>query len=68
MSLPRPLAHLKREITEKKQNEARRWSGQRASAKKYRMPREQRPNKTVARNFSASRFHQMKTGQSLTGQ
>jgi len=48
MPLPRFLAHLKREISEKKWAEARRWAGSRAEAKKYKMPREQRPDKTVA--------------------
>jgi hypothetical protein len=46
MPLPRSLAHLKREITEKKWAEARRWAGGRVTSKKYKMPREQLPDKT----------------------
>jgi len=41
MPLPRPLANLKREISEKKWVEARRWAGDRASKKKYKMPASQ---------------------------
>jgi hypothetical protein len=47
MPLPRSLAHLKREISEKKWVEARSWAGRRVSSKKYRLPREQRPDKVV---------------------
>jgi len=36
--LPRSLAHIKREISTKKWNEASQWAGKRISAKKYRMP------------------------------
>jgi hypothetical protein len=70
MPLPRSLAHLKREISEKKWNEVRRWAGSRASAKKYKMPREQRPNKTVAGGTKrlASRFYQLKTVHCVTEQ
>jgi hypothetical protein len=40
------------------------------SRKKYRMPREQQPGKTVAGSSKriASRFYQVKTGHCLTGQ
>jgi len=38
MPLPRPLANLKREISEKKLVEARRWAGGRASGNNYKMP------------------------------
>ena len=41
MPLPGPLAHLKREISEKKWAEARQWAGGRTSKKKYRMPKSQ---------------------------
>jgi len=39
MPFPRSLAHLKREITEKKWKEAREWAGSRTSRPKYRMPK-----------------------------
>jgi ribonuclease HI len=70
MPLPRSLAHLRREITERKWDEARRWAGSRISKKKYKMPREQRPDQTVAGSTkrAASRFYQLKTGHCLTGQ
>ena len=35
------LAHIKREISTKKWDEARQWAGKRISAKKYRMLRTQ---------------------------
>jgi hypothetical protein len=70
MPLPRSLAHVKREISEKKWAEARRWAGGRVSTKKYRLPRGQRPDKTVASSSKrlASRFYQLKTGHCLTSQ
>ena len=43
MPLPRSLARLKREITEKKWAEARKWAGSRTSRQKYRMPKSLRP-------------------------
>jgi ribonuclease HI len=68
--LPRSLAHLKREISEKKWAEARQWAGGRITRNKYKMPRQQRPDKTVAGSSKrhASRFYQLKTGHCLTGQ
>jgi len=48
MPLPRSLAHLKREITEKKWEEAREWAGSRTSRQKYRMPKGLRPDALVA--------------------
>ena len=42
MPLPRALAHLKREISENK------WAGGRVSRKKYKMPKKQKPDGTVA--------------------
>jgi len=68
--LPRSLAHIKREISTKKWDEARQWSGKRISVKKYRMPRTQQPDKTVAGSNKrvAARFYQIKTGHCLTGE
>jgi ribonuclease HI len=67
--LPRSLAHLKREISEKKWAEARQWAGARISSHKYKMPRQQRPDQTIARSTKrlASRFYQLKTGHYLSG-
>jgi len=69
MPLPRSLANLKREISEKKWAEACQWAGGRTS-KKYRMPKSQRPDDTVAGSIKklASRFYQIKTGFCLPGQ
>jgi hypothetical protein len=69
MPPPRPLAHLKREISEKKWAEARRWAGERVSRKKYKLPANQKPDGTVAGSFKrlASRLCQLKTGHCLTG-
>jgi len=68
--LPRSLAHIKREISTKKWDEAHQWAGKRISAKKYRMPRTQQPDKTVAGSNKrvAARFYQIKNGHCLTGQ
>jgi len=57
MPLPRSLAHLKREISEK-WAEARQWAGGRASGS-YRMPSRQKPDGTVAGSSKrlASRFY-----------
>jgi len=67
--LPRSLANLKRQISEKKWTEARQWAGGRTSKKKYRMPESQRPDCTVAGSSKgiAARFYQLKTGHCLTG-
>jgi len=67
MPLPRSLAHLKREISEKKRAEARQWTGGRTSRKKYLQDAE---NSTVSGSTRrlASRFYQVKTGHCLTGQ
>ena len=48
MPLPRSLANLKREISEKKWMEARRRIGGRASRKEHRMPEGQKPDSTIA--------------------
>jgi len=68
--LPRSLAHIKREISEKKWAEARQWAGGRVTRKKYKMPAKQKPDGTVAGSSKrlASRFYQLKTGHCLTGQ
>jgi hypothetical protein len=65
-SLPRTPQEA---ISGKKWAEGRRWAGGRTSAKKYKMPREQRPDETVAGSSKrlASRFYQIKMGHSLTG-
>jgi len=70
MSLPRSLAHLKREISEKKWEEARQWAGGRTSEKKYRMPKFRKPDGTVAESSKrlASRFYQPKTDHARIGQ
>jgi len=58
VSLPRSLANLKREISEKKWVEARQWAGSRTSKTKYRMPKGQKPDDTVVGSTKrlASRF------------
>ena len=68
--LPRSLANIMREISEKRWAEARRWAGGWTYEKKYKMPKSQRPDGTVAgsTNGLASRFYQLKTGHSRTGQ
>jgi len=68
--LPRSLANLKREISEKKWAEARRWAGGRTSKTKYRMPVSQKPEGAVAGSTKrlASRYYQLKTGHARTGQ
>jgi len=69
MRLPRSLANLKREISEKKWVEARRWAGGRTSKKKYKIPESHKPDGTVAENIKrlASRYYQLKTGHARTG-
>jgi hypothetical protein len=69
-ALTRSLAHLKREISEKKWSEARQWAGSRINKTKYRMPARQKPDGVVAGSSKrlASRFYQLKTGHALTGQ
>jgi hypothetical protein len=69
MPLPRSLAHLKREISEK-WAEARRWAGDRVSQKKYKLPAKQKPDRTIAGSSKrhVSRFYQLKTDHCLTEQ
>jgi hypothetical protein len=68
--LPRSLANIKREISEKKWAEARRWAEGRITARKYRVLGERQPNKVVDRcpKRLAGRFHQLKTGHRPVGQ
>jgi len=68
--LPRSLASLKLEISEKKWAEARQWAGGRALKTKYRMPKIQNPDGAVADSTKrlASRYYQLKTGHACTGQ
>jgi len=68
--LPRSLANLKREISEKKWTEAQSWAGGSVSKAKYRMPKSQKPDGAVADSTKrlASRFYQLKTGHARTGQ
>jgi len=70
MPLPRSLANIKREISEKKWVEARQWAGGRTSKKKYRMLASHKPDGTVAGSTKklASRFYQLKMGHCRTGQ
>jgi hypothetical protein len=73
MPLPKSLAHLKREISEKKWASVRPDDGLVAGLPRrsmYKMPRKQQPDKTVAGSSErfASRFYQLKTGHCLTGQ
>jgi len=70
MPLPRSLANLKREISEKKWTEARQWAGGRTSKTKYRMPMSQKPDGAVAGSTRrlASRFYQLEIGHARTGQ
>jgi len=68
--LPRSLANLKREISEKKWVEARQWAGGRTAKAKYKMPESQKPDGMVAGSTKklASRVYQLKTGHCRTGQ
>jgi len=70
MLLPRSLAHIKRNISERKWVEAHQWAGGRTSKTKYRMPKTQRPDGTVSGSPKrlASRFYQLKTGRARIGQ
>jgi ribonuclease HI len=49
--LPRSLAHLKGEISEKKWDEARCWAGSRVTTRKYRLPRKQQPDRDSGRQL-----------------
>ena len=46
--LPRSLANVKREISEKKWAEAQQWAGGRTSTIRYKMPKSHKPDGTVA--------------------
>jgi len=65
----RSLANLKREISEEKWMEARRWAGGRTSKKKYKMPESHKPDGAVAESTMrlASRYYQLKAGHARTG-
>jgi len=67
--LPSALAHLKREISEKKWAESRRWEKGTVSRKKYKLPAKKRPDGTAVGSFKwlASRLYQLKPGHCLTG-
>ena len=70
---PRSLAHLKREFSEGKWTDARRWTRAqlvRAKNSKYRPSDKHNPDPAVAQANKrlASRFYQLKTGHCLTGQ
>jgi hypothetical protein len=70
MPPPRSLANIAREISERKWSEARQWAERRITAKKYKMPVDQRPDRAVAGcpKRLAGRYYQLKTGHCLTGQ
>jgi len=69
MPLPRSLANIRREISEKEWTEARRWAGGRVSKQKYRLAETHKPDSTVAGSTKrlASRFYQLKAGHCRTG-
>ena len=66
---PMPLIprSLKREISQKKWAEARRWAGGRVSQKKHKPPAKQRPDGMVSKRL-ASRFCKLGAHRYLTGQ
>jgi len=70
MPLPKSIANIRREIAEKKWEEARSWSEKRIKKKKYKLPEKMRQNTAVARGPKrlAERFHQLRTGHCRTGQ
>jgi hypothetical protein len=65
---PDLLPTIKREISEKKWPEARRWAEGRITGRKYKLP--QRVEKIVAGSPKrlAARFYQLRTGHCLTGE
>jgi ribonuclease HI len=72
--LPRSLAHLKQEISEKKWLEAKMWADSRVTGKKYQYCRQgkvcYKPDAAPAKTSKrlAARFYQLKMGHWLTGQ
>jgi len=70
LPLPRSLANIGQEISEKKWTEVREWAGGQTTTKKYKMPKGQRPDSIVAGRTKrfASRFYQLKTGHCRTGE
>jgi len=69
MPLPRSLANLRREISEKKWEEAWMWSNKRIRERKYQMPKTMHQNKLVVQGPKrlAGRYHQLKTGHCRAG-
>jgi len=74
MPLPRSLAHLKREISEKKWPEAKAWADSRITRKKYQYYRQQekprKPDPVPAKSNKrlTVRLYQLKTGHYLAGE
>jgi len=70
MPPPRSLSNLRREIAEKKWGKARSWTKERVRRRKYKLARDQRPNRMVERapKHLAGRFHLLRTGDCHTGQ
>jgi len=70
MPPPRSIANLKREIPERKCEEAWTWSKKRVRGRKYQMPKTIHQNNMVARGPKrlAGRYHQLKTGHCRTRQ
>jgi len=70
MPLPRSLANLKQDISEKKWEEAWMWSKKRVRGRKYLMPKTIHQNKLVAQSSKrlAGRYHQLRTRHCRTGQ
>ena len=72
MPLPRSLAHLKREISERKWKEAKEWADRKISHRKYRHSQKERKKldsiPAVANKRLASRFYHLKSGHCLIGQ
>jgi len=68
--LPRSLANFKWAISEKKWAKVWQCAGERTSKVKYHMPKSQRPDGAVADSTKrlASRYYQLNTGHSRTGQ
>jgi ribonuclease HI len=64
-----PHSRTSSERSQKKWAEARQWAGGRVTSKKYKMPRKQRPDKTVVGSSKrhASRFYQLKLLEDSTG-
>jgi len=68
MPPPRSLAHLKREISEKKWAEAREWVKKQVKGKRYGIPKRTSREVEWAPKRLASKFHQIRTGHCRTSQ